>query len=52
MSIGLIAATILMLVVITRIGEKRWRAMGLDLDGRLPPPDERTNDQSANGGRR
>jgi SNF family Na+-dependent transporter len=52
MSIGLIAATILMLVVITRIGEKRWRAMGLDLDGRLPPPDERTNDHNANGGRR
>jgi hypothetical protein len=23
-----------------RIGEKRWRAMGLDLDGKLPPPDE------------
>lgn len=52
MSIGLIAATILMLVVITRIGEKRWRAMGLDLDGRLPPPDEQTNDSNANGGRR
>ncbi|MFM1871739.1 MAG: hypothetical protein RL398_1161 [Planctomycetota bacterium] len=40
MSIGLIGATILMLVVITRIGEKRWRAMGLDLDGQLPPADE------------
>jgi neurotransmitter:Na+ symporter, NSS family len=40
MSVGLIVATILMLVVITRIGEKRWRAMGLDLDGKLPPADE------------
>ncbi len=40
MSVGVIGATILLLVVITRIGEKRWRAMGLDLDGRLPPPDE------------
>jgi SNF family Na+-dependent transporter len=40
MSIGVILATILLLVVITRIGEKRWRAMGLDLDGKLPPPDE------------
>ena len=40
MTLGLIAATIAMLVIFTRIGEKRWRAMGLDLDGRLPPPDE------------
>ncbi|MBX3462993.1 MAG: sodium-dependent transporter [Planctomycetes bacterium] len=40
MSIGLIGATVLLLVVCTRIGEKRWRAMGLDLDGKLPPPDE------------
>ena len=48
MSIGLIVATILMLVVITRIGEKRWRAMGLDLDGQLPPADEMQN--NAKGG--
>jgi hypothetical protein len=48
MSIGLIVATILMLVVITRIGEKRWRAMGLDLDGQLPPADEMNN--NAKGG--
>jgi NSS family neurotransmitter:Na+ symporter len=48
MSIGLIVATILMLVVITRIGEKRWRAMGLDLDGQLPPADEMKN--NAKGG--
>lgn len=40
MSVGLILATLLMLVVFVRIGEKRWRAMGLDLDGKLPPPDE------------
>ena len=40
MSVGLIGATILLLVIITRIGEKRWRAMGLDLDGKLPPADE------------
>ncbi|MBL8749859.1 MAG: hypothetical protein JNK78_11910, partial [Planctomycetes bacterium] len=44
MSVGVIGATILLLVVITRIGEKRWRAMGLDLDGRLPPPDEKQAD--------
>jgi NSS family neurotransmitter:Na+ symporter len=49
MSVGLIAATILMLVVITRIGEKRWRALGLDLDGRLPPADEIRD--SSKGGR-
>ncbi|MEO6594473.1 MAG: sodium-dependent transporter [Planctomycetota bacterium] len=40
MSVGLIFATILLLVVILRIGEKRWRAMGLDIDGKFPPPDE------------
>lgn len=40
LSIGVILATIVMLVVITAKGEKRWRAMGLDLDGKLPPPDE------------
>jgi SNF family Na+-dependent transporter len=45
MSVGVIGLTILMLVIITRIGEKRWRAMGLDLDGRLPPPDERPDQQ-------
>ncbi|MCC6670534.1 MAG: sodium-dependent transporter [Planctomycetes bacterium] len=40
MTIGLIVATIVLLVIITRIGEKRWRALGLDLDGREPPADE------------
>jgi hypothetical protein len=29
----------LVLVVCTRIGEKRWRAAGLDIDGREPPND-------------
>lgn len=38
-AVGLIAATILLLVVCVRIGEKRWRAAGLDLDGKLPPED-------------
>jgi NSS family neurotransmitter:Na+ symporter len=33
-ALGLIAAVILLLVVCTRIGEKRWRAQGLDIDGR------------------
>jgi hypothetical protein len=42
MALGLIGLTILFLVVCTRIGEKRWRAMGLDLDGKLPPDDELT----------
>ena len=28
------------LVVCTRIGELRWRALGLDLDGKHPPADE------------
>jgi neurotransmitter:Na+ symporter, NSS family len=32
----LVLATIVLLVVCTRIGEKRWRAAGLDLDGQKP----------------
>ncbi len=51
MSVGLILATLVLLVVITRIGEKRWRAMGLDLDGRLPPPDEAPTMQDRGGAR-
>jgi len=35
-ALGLIAATIVLLVVCTWIGERRWRAAGLDLDGRKP----------------
>lgn len=49
LTIGLILATILLLVVITRIGELRWRRMGLDLDGRLPPPDETPATHKAGG---
>jgi SNF family Na+-dependent transporter len=33
-ALALIAAVTVFLVVCTRIGEKRWRAAGLDLDGR------------------
>jgi NSS family neurotransmitter:Na+ symporter len=33
-ALALVAAVILLLIVCTRIGEKRWRAAGLDLDGR------------------
>jgi len=36
---GLILATMVGLLVITVIGAKRWRAQGLDLDGRLPAND-------------
>jgi NSS family neurotransmitter:Na+ symporter len=32
-TMGVIFATFIMLVIMTRIGEKRWRAAGLDLDG-------------------
>jgi SNF family Na+-dependent transporter len=38
-AIGLIVAVAIVLVVCTRIGEKRWRAAGLDIDGREPPQD-------------
>lgn len=35
----LILATTVLLVVCTRIGEKRWRAAGLDIDGKKPLED-------------
>jgi NSS family neurotransmitter:Na+ symporter len=38
-AVGLILAVSVLLVVCTRIGEKRWRAEGLDLDGREPAGD-------------
>jgi hypothetical protein len=31
--------TALILIVCTRVGEKRWRAAGLDVDGREAPAD-------------
>ncbi|HSM14524.1 MAG TPA: sodium-dependent transporter [Thermoanaerobaculia bacterium] len=38
-AVGLILAVSVLLVVCTRIGEKRWRAEGLDIDGREPAGD-------------
>jgi SNF family Na+-dependent transporter len=38
-AVALIGAVIVLLVVCVRIGEKRWRAAGLDLDGAQPLPD-------------
>jgi neurotransmitter:Na+ symporter, NSS family len=38
-AVGLIVAVAALLVVCTRLGEKRWRAAGLDLDGRQPAED-------------
>ncbi len=38
-SLILVAVVAALLIVITRIGEKRWRAAGLDLDGTRPPDD-------------
>jgi SNF family Na+-dependent transporter len=35
-ALALIGATTVLLLVCVRIGEKRWRAAGLDLDGRTP----------------
>jgi hypothetical protein len=32
-ALGLIAAVIVLLVYCTSVGEKRWRAQGLDIDG-------------------
>jgi len=39
-ALGLVLATTLLLVVCTYIGEKRWRAAGLDIDGKLPATDD------------
>jgi len=38
-ALALVVATIVLLVVCTAIGEKRWRAAGLDVDGRHEPAD-------------
>ncbi len=38
-AIGLILVVAIVLVICTRIGEKRWRAAGLDIDGRVPLDD-------------
>ncbi len=39
-SLILIAVVAVGLIALTRIGEKRWRAAGLDVDGERPPDDE------------
>jgi hypothetical protein len=38
-ALGLIAAVTLLMVVCTYLGEKRWRAAGMDVDGDHPPTD-------------
>jgi neurotransmitter:Na+ symporter, NSS family len=38
-ALALVAFTTLVLVVCTAIGEKRWRAAGMDLDGKTEPQD-------------
>ena len=37
LALALLAAVMVFLLVCVRIGEKRWEAMGLDLNGREPP---------------
>jgi hypothetical protein len=36
----LVLGVLVVLLVVTRIGELRWRALGLDLDGKRPPEDD------------
>jgi hypothetical protein len=38
-ALGLIAAALAVILVCVRIGERRWRAAGMDLDGRAPAED-------------
>lgn len=40
-TIAIVMFVALMLCMMVRIGETRWRALGLDLDGKRPPDDER-----------
>jgi hypothetical protein len=40
LSLGVMLASIVLLLVTTAIGARRWRAAGLDLDGREGAPDE------------
>ena len=40
-AVALILGTTVLLVVFTRIGEKRWRAAGLDIDGRRPADEDK-----------
>ena len=37
-AMAMIVGTLVLLLICTRVGEKRWRAAGLDLDGREPAP--------------
>jgi len=46
-ALGLIVAVIALLLLCTWIGEKRWRAANLDIDGKLPPDDEAHGNQGA-----
>ncbi|MGB5740222.1 MAG: hypothetical protein WBM54_12785, partial [Woeseia sp.] len=40
---GVILGTIALLVSVTAIGARRWRAAGIDIDGKYPPDDERVS---------
>ncbi|MEZ5963670.1 MAG: sodium-dependent transporter [Planctomycetota bacterium] len=40
MAMALVGAVVLLLLICTAIGEKRWRTQGLDIDGREPVPEE------------
>src|SRR5687767_13670120 len=42
-ALALIAATLVLMIVCTYIGEKRWRAAGMDVDGVNPPTDAEGN---------
>jgi hypothetical protein len=36
----IIAAVTVLLIAVLAIGERRWRAAGLDIDGKIPPRGE------------
>ena len=38
LAVGLIGVIILGMLIVVRMGEKRWRALGMDLDDRKPLP--------------
>ncbi len=43
-ALALIVAVMAVLILCVRAGERRWRALGLDLDGREPLPNPASSD--------
>ena len=40
LTLAMLGAVLVLLLIVTAIGSRRWRRLGLDLDGTRPPDDE------------